>query len=207
MSIIFNSLPVDGPLRITSPFGPRQTSISGASINHMGVDLGRDFAKPKTAILSVAAGTVTNSYYNNVRGWVIIIDHGGFKTLYQHLEAQGAAKGARVKAGQRIGIMGASTSTIKNMSLHLHMELIVAGKQIDVGPYLRDIREEIDMTEERVRQIIQEELAATGKAVSDWAKPFWAEMTATGIVDGTNPQGYTTREQVATMISKIKGGK
>ena len=40
MTIQFNHLPVDAPLRITSNFGPRNTGISGASTNHKGVDLG-----------------------------------------------------------------------------------------------------------------------------------------------------------------------
>lgn len=199
--IIFNSLPVDAPLRITSGFGRRNTGISGASTNHMGVDLGRDFAKPKTAILSVAPGIVTNSYYNNVRGWVVIIEHSGFKTLYQHLDGQGAAKGTKVVAGQHIGIMGDSTSTIKNMSLHLHMELIVNGQQIDPEPYLKNIRErEEDMTEAEVKAIVKEVLKESRAEASAWAAPEWNKAKRMGIVDGTSPQAVPTREQVAAMV-------
>ena len=42
---------------------------------------------------------------------------------------------------------------------------------------------------------------------SDWAKEAWEWATGKGIVDGTNPQGTVTREQVVTMIYRLQGGK
>lgn len=157
MQVQFNHLPVE-PLRITSKYGKRNTGIQGASTFHKGIDLGRDFSKHESPILSVTAGTVTNNYWDNTRGWVVIIDHGEFKTLYQHLKAQSPiSKGRTVMAGQAIGIMGASTKTIKNMAIHLHMELIVGGKQIDPLPYLKNIvsieEEETEMRYNKVTEL------------------------------------------------------
>jgi len=133
-------LPVNAPLRITSPFGPRRTNIKGASTYHRGVDIGRDFSQNDTKILAACDGTVISNYWNDTRGWVVIISHGGYKTLYQHLEKRSSLSiGIKVKAGDELGIMGASTKTIRNMTVHLHFELIVNGVSIDPETYLRKV--------------------------------------------------------------------
>lgn len=200
--IAFNHLPVE-PLRVTSKFGPRNTGIKGASTYHKGIDLGRDFSKAETSILSVADGIIFNNYWNDYKGWVVIIDHGDFKTLYQHLKGKSLlVKEQKVKAGQQIGLMGASTKNIKNMAMHLHMELIVNGAQIDPLPYLKNIQEEEDMTEAEVRKIVREMLAGDGDTPSPWAEDAWEDAKKKGITDGTKPQGSVTREQVVTMIER-----
>jgi murein DD-endopeptidase MepM/ murein hydrolase activator NlpD len=136
-------LPVE-PLRITSKFGPRNTGIKGASKDHKGIDLGRDKSKAETNILSVAAGTVASNYWNKYRGWVVVIQHSGFRTLYQHLKAQSPlAVGTIVKSGTVLGVMGASSDkSVLKVSEHLHFELIVNGKNEDPEPYLKNIVKE-----------------------------------------------------------------
>ena len=163
-AMVFTSLPVI-PLRVTSPYGPRNTGIEGASTFHKGIDLGRDKSKPETEILSVANGKVLNNYWNDTRGWVIIIQHDGFQTLSQHLKIKSPLKvGQFVSSGQVIGIMGASTKTIKNMSLHLHFELIANGKQIDPLPYLQNIKGE-DMTKDEAKKIVKEKAGLDDKSI------------------------------------------
>lgn len=154
---MFNHLPVE-PLRITSKFGKRNTGIKGASTDHKGIDLGRDFSKAETAILSVADGIVLNNYWNDYRGWVVIIQHNGFQTLCQHLKAKSALlNGEKVKAGQQVGIMGNSSNKAKlKVTTHLHFELIVNGKQIDPLPYLQNIKEDT-MDKEQAKKILKEE--------------------------------------------------
>lgn len=197
-------MPVE-PLRITSKFGPRNTGIKGASTFHKGIDLGRDFSKPETAILSVADGTVIKNYWNDYRGWVVVIQHDGFQTLYQHLKAQSTlTEGLKVKAGQCVGVMGNSSNKAKlDVTTHLHFELIVNGKQVDPVPYLQNIKEE-DMTREETLALIKEVLNGTNAEPSTWAKEPWEEATKQGVVDGTRPQGYPTREQVVKMIASSK---
>ncbi|MFV0515769.1 MAG: M23 family metallopeptidase [Aminipila sp.] len=212
MTIQFNHLSVT-PLRVTSKFGKRNTGIKGASTYHKGIDLGRDFSKPQTPITSVASGIVTNNYWNDYRGWVVIVDHGEFKTLYQHLKSKSQlAKGSVVKAGQQLGVMGNSSNKDKlDIPVHLHMELIVKGKQIDPLPYLKNIKEEEEeLTESDVKRIatevVKEILGGNGeKEPSNWAKKDWEKAKQEGITDGSNPKGYTTREQVITMLGRKVG--
>lgn len=140
------------PLRITSGFGPRNTGIVGASTYHKGVDIGVDKSKPYTAtdggpVTAVLPGTVIGNYYNNARGWVILIDHGtidgkNVKSLYQHLKQVGTGKGIKVKAGDRIGIMG---NTGVGAQLHLHFEIRINNLPVDPAPYLKNIKEEAEL--------------------------------------------------------------
>ena len=206
--MIFRSLPIDGPLRITSHFGPRNTGIKGASTYHQGIDLGRDFSKLQTAVLAVHGGTVSANYWNKYRGWVVVIQHNGvWSTLYQHLaEKSPRGVGQTVKAGETIGVMGnSSDKAVLQVAVHLHFELRKNGTPINPERYLKNIQKEgLDMTKQELEQLIEEKinkkLSGEGQEPSNWAKKSWAQATAEGIVDGSRPKGYTTREQVAQMI-------
>lgn len=209
--IVFNSLPVDAPLRITSRYGARNTGIAGASTFHRGIDLGRDFSKPKTSILAVKAGTVVVNSYSNYRGWYIIIEHSKtYRTLYQHLESRSPiAAGAKVKAGDTLGIMGnSSNKKLLSVAVHLHFELHENGQPIDPEPYLTNIEKDIteNMTEKELNALIdkrvKEILKGNNTQVSAWARDEYAEAVADNITDGTRPGGYATREEVAVMIER-----
>ncbi len=199
--IVFNSLPVT-PLRITSRFGLRNTGISGASTYHKGIDLGRDFSKTDTPVCSVADGVIEKNTWNDVRGWLVVVNHGAFHTLYQHLKLKSPLSiGKHVTAGQQIGLMGASTKTIKGMAMHLHMELLIEGASVDPEPYLKNIVKKVeDLTESEVKAIVREVLAESREQPSAWAAKEWQAGQKLGITDGTRPQGVPTREQVVSMI-------
>lgn len=138
----FRHLPVV-PMRITSPYGKRNTGIKGASKFHKGVDLGRDFSKSETTIHSVADGKVVKNYWNDYRGWVVVVEHNGFATLYQHLKEKTTLQvGKTVKSGDVVGIMGDSSNKSKlNIAMHLHFELHINGQPVDPMPYLEGVRE------------------------------------------------------------------
>lgn len=205
--IVFYSLPVNAPLRITSRYGPRNTGIKGASTFHKGVDMGRNLNAPNspTNILAVAPGKICRNYWNDTRGWVVVVEHTGgeFKTLSQHMAKQCPLPvGTEVAAGQQIGVLGASSKTIQDMQAHLHFELIVSDGNIDPEPYLRNIRalpvqkEVDDMTEEEVKTLLKGE-----DTVADtWAQVPWSQAKQLGLTDGTRPLGFATREEVAAMI-------
>lgn len=213
--MIFRSLPIDGPLRITSHFGPRNTGIKGASTYHQGIDLGRDFSKLQTAVLAVHGGTVSTNYWNKYRGWVVVIRHDAvWSTLYQHLAAKSPVSvGQTVRAGEPIGVMGnSSDKAVLKVAVHLHFELRKNGTPVDPENYLKNIQNEVlDMTKQELEQIVEatvkKTLAGYDSLPSKWAKDSWAQATAEGIVDGSRPKGYPTREQVAQMILNERGRK
>ena len=68
---------------------------------------------------------------------------------------------------------------------------------------------ERDLTEQEVRAIVREELAAAQAArdklpASDWAKAGLEQAKAADITDGTRPRGWATREEVALMVAAGK---
>ena len=65
-------------------------------------------------------------------------------------------------------------------------------------------KEDIDMTRDEVIQLIDQRIKAAlegdGTTASAWAQEELAKAQAAGITDGTRPQGYATREEVAAMV-------
>lgn len=182
MKIKLERLPYE-PLRITSRYGLRKTGIKGASTDHKGVDIGADRSLYKGntnggPVRAVLPYTVTESYYNALRGWVVLLDHGQIEgnrihTLYQHLKEKGLPKGKRGQAGQIIGIMG---NTGVGAQLHLHFELRINGSPVDPEPYLKGVEE--DMTESEVMKLIEQSRKVYKKPADlpEWAKPAIMKM-------------------------------
>jgi len=51
-----------------------------------------------------------------------------------------------------------------------------------------------------IDQKIRTALNGEGNVPSDWAKPYWYSACKAGLMDGTRPKGYITREQEATIL-------
>jgi hypothetical protein len=212
--IVFDCAPVE-PVRITSRYGPRNTGLTGASTYHKGIDMGINKTLSETPVLAVRDGTVSKNYWDNTRGWALTYDCMSddgerFRVLVQHLREQSRLKiGQTIAAGQKIGFMGASTKTIKNMAVHLHMELqiLVSGvwTPIDFLHQLEHIGED-EMTEQRVREIFKEELSKSNETPSPWAAKEWEQAKKDGVTDGSRPQAIPTREQTVVMLYRMLDG-
>jgi hypothetical protein len=105
-----------------------------------GYHTGTDWGVGKgTAVKSIQDGVVTEvgaDPNNEAYGTKILIDHGGFQSMYAHLSSYGVRVGQKVKAGDQIGLSGQSGSGA-SMGPHLHFE-IRKGKNnpVDPGNYL-----------------------------------------------------------------------
>ena len=85
---------------------------------------------------------------------------------------------------------------------------------VSMDNFRRDVAEKMkggerDLTEQEVRAIVREELAAAQAArdklpASDWAAEKLKQAKAAGITDGTRPRGFATREEVALMVAAGK---
>ena len=105
-------LPLDGTVRISSPYGVR--SYKSWEF-HKGIDLK---TSGSTNVYAVAAGTVVASSSNNRLGNYIAIQHsGGWTSLYYHLASRKVSVGNTVSKGTVIGIMG---NTGDSAGVHLH---------------------------------------------------------------------------------------
>lgn len=72
--------------------------------------------------------------------------------------------------------------------------------------YLNIESEDDDMTEAEVRKIVHEILDGNNTKPSEWAEKAVTEAKALGITDGSRPQGYAKREEVASMVLRDHHG-
>jgi hypothetical protein len=123
------------PGTINTPFGPRSGPRPTATspLIHYGQDYGWGNG---TDIAAAADGVVVEgdgdgqagAYGNRTR-----VDHGGgIETWYCHQSVRLVRKGDRVKAGQRIGVQGATGNVTAK---HLHFEVRLRGVAVDPEPY------------------------------------------------------------------------
>ena len=118
------ALPIFGS--VTSPFGVWRTYNDVFTARHTGQDIR---ATTGTPIQASAAGRVVLAEHLDIRGNMVIIDHGwGVFTGYCHLSEFMAKPGQLVQAGETIGLTG---NTGRSTGPHLHWELAVGGTWID----------------------------------------------------------------------------
>ncbi|MGE5597735.1 MAG: M23 family metallopeptidase [Hyphomicrobiales bacterium] len=118
-------VPVPGPL--TTHFG-EQRSYNGSepSGHHGGTDIG---AEEGTPVVATNAGRVVMARQVQLRGNMVIIDHGGgLFSGYAHLSAFAVAEGQMVAQGDVIGYVG---TTGLSTGAHLHWEMAIDGVMLD----------------------------------------------------------------------------
>jgi murein DD-endopeptidase MepM/ murein hydrolase activator NlpD len=99
---------------------------------HRGTDFVANQGDP---VIATADGNVVFAGALKVRGNSVIVDHGlGVFTAYHHFSRIDVAQGASVKAGQQVGLVGA-TGLVTGP--HLHWEVIVRGIEVDGRQWLQ----------------------------------------------------------------------
>ncbi len=118
-------LPVESG-SLTSNFGARDDGSY-----HYGIDIG---CKENSEIRSVLSGKVEKAEECPSYGKYIIIDHGNnIKSLYAHCNELKVKPADTIKTGQVIALAG---STGDSTGVHLHLEIIISGKNYDPAPLL-----------------------------------------------------------------------
>lgn len=126
--------PVSGAV-MTSPYGYRKHPIYG----YWGMHDGQDWAAGcGTPLYATAGGRIASSYYSEVYGNRLVLDHGilagvGVASIYNHATRYTVRPGQRVKRGQIIGYVG---STGWSTGCHLHFTVMVNGKTVDPRQWL-----------------------------------------------------------------------
>ena len=105
--------------RISGVYGSQRILNGVPGSTHLGLDIAAPKGDP---VLAAADGTVSLVHQDMVlSGKTVLIDHGhGVSTVYIHMSQIQVELGQRVKAGQRIGSIGASG---RASGPHLHWGL------------------------------------------------------------------------------------
>ena len=125
--------PLVGDVVTTAPFGQRRSYNGGPVTSyHSGQDLDGETGTP---VYAPAAGTVVLAEALQVRGQVVILDHGlGVMSGYWHLSQIDVSEGQVVERGDLIGLMG---NTGLSTGAHLHWEMRVGGIPVDPMQWAR----------------------------------------------------------------------
>lgn len=122
--------PVAG--KISSPYGWRKDPIRGGKDFHTGLDIRAPRGK---AVIASQGGKVVHSGWMGGYGKTIVIQHSnGLTTLYAHCSELVAKKGAVVKKGQKIALVG---STGRSTGPHVHFEIRKNGSTLSPLKYLK----------------------------------------------------------------------
>ncbi len=116
--------PVDGP--ITGAFGLHRILNGKPRSPHSGVDIGAPLG---SEVVSCNDGIVVFAHELYLGGKTVIIDHGlGLYSIYMHLAQIHVQEGQKVKAGDVIGLVGA---TGRATGPHLHWGVRLMGARVD----------------------------------------------------------------------------
>jgi len=120
--------------RISDGWGMRIHPYTGEWEFHQAMDFANAVGTP---VYTTAAGTVTETSYDEGYGKLIKIRHtGGYETRYAHLYSFQVRVGDTVKKGQIIGLMG---DTGISTGPHLHYEVLFFGSKVNPLAYLNRI--------------------------------------------------------------------
>ena len=119
--------------RYTSVFGYRINPITNKKGFHTGLDIA---AESGTKIRAVLDGVVTETGEDTTAGKYIYLEHqNGLTTLYCHCSEILAEKGAVIRQGETVALVG---STGMSTGPHLHFEVIEEGVKTDPYPLLEN---------------------------------------------------------------------
>ena len=118
-------------VKLTSPFGNRESPTAGASSYHQGVDLA---APEGTPVYASRGGQVSTATFGSAAGYYVKINHmDGFSSIYMHLNNYVVSPGQNVSQGQLIGYVG---KTGVATGYHLHFGILYNGAYVNPANYV-----------------------------------------------------------------------
>jgi murein DD-endopeptidase MepM/ murein hydrolase activator NlpD len=115
----------------TSRFGHRISPFTGRREFHKGFDIAN---RKGTPIIATADGVVSFAGPKGLLGNVVVVDHGhGMQTRYGHLDKMLIKRGAEVRRGDTIALMG---NTGRSTGPHVHYEVHLNGIPVNPEKYI-----------------------------------------------------------------------
>lgn len=120
--------------KVTSKYGWRTNPLNGTRQFHHGTDIG--LPKGSQTVASID-GTITETGFHNSMGNYIYLDNENYRVKYMHLSQISVNKGAKVKQGMVLGLIG---STGDSTGAHCHWEIrrLSDNESTDPAPILKE---------------------------------------------------------------------
>lgn len=120
--------PLGVDYKVTGTYGPRGNAIVGERSIHKGLDMTSQSSSQN--IYSITDGVVLDKGYERIGyGHYIVVRHNTFTALYAHLENESVSEvGDFIRTAEVIGKVS-STGVADNR--HLHLEVLVNGKNVN----------------------------------------------------------------------------
>jgi Peptidase family M23 len=124
-------VPIPGA-ELTSAFGAFRTFNGSFQTRHTGWDFRATLGQP---VLASAAGKVAYTGLMDIRGSIVVIDHGyGIFSTYNHFSQVHVTRGQSIAQGQVLGTVG---STGRTSGSHFHWEVAVNGEFVDALQFIQ----------------------------------------------------------------------
>jgi len=115
---------------------PRQPQDGGTmGVNQFPTYARRWYMPTGVPVLAYDDGVVITSSQPSKGGYIVIEHAGGWQSQYMHLARRDKQVGAKVSAGEQIGIVGDDPTA--NDPRHLHFQLKYQGSVVDPAKYLQ----------------------------------------------------------------------
>jgi murein DD-endopeptidase MepM/ murein hydrolase activator NlpD len=110
---------------VTSEYGYREDPMMHRRKFHRGVDIAN---KAGTPIYSPWDGKVVRAASSRYSGRFVVVQSGGVRLTFMHLQSFSVSKGDQLRRGDQIGLMGSSG---RATGPHVHLEMRYGGKTHD----------------------------------------------------------------------------
>lgn len=123
--------------KISSKFGKRTDPIENNESIHLGLDIASEGINGEEIYSVLSGDVIATGLDSKGYGNYIIIDHGGFETLYAHMAETSPLKmGDKVEVGEVVGNIG---NTGRSTGPHLHFEVSIGELKFDPEVFLSEI--------------------------------------------------------------------
>lgn len=177
---------VSTPYQLTTKYG----KVDGYPLNN-GFHTGVDYVTDDRKILAPQDGVVTANGYDEINGFYLVIEGGGYRDWFSHIARYRVSNGRRVSRGQHIADMG---MTGYADGVHVHHSVRLHGNRVDPEKHITVEGE--DMFNGKTAREWFSVALSYDKRIKNYQKNYMQKSTHDKIVASKDKEIESLRAQV-----------